>query len=236
LDVEGTTTPISFVSDVLFPYARAHLREFLRSHIDRRDVSAAVGLLSEEWRRDAAIPGRRPQQWRDDTMVSMVASATAYLEWLMEVDRKSPGLKLIQGYVWEGGFHAGVLRGAVFPDVAPALKRWRAEHIEVAIFSSGSVLAQKLLFSTTQDGDLTPLIDAYFDTATGPKTAPDSYTRISEAMRQRPERLLFVSDAEDEIVAARTAGCQALLSVRPGNRAQAAVEGVERIDSLAEIA
>jgi enolase-phosphatase E1 len=213
LDIEGTTTPIAFVSDVLFPFARAHLREYLRANADREPVRQAMAWLREEWDRDRALDDK-PPEWPGRA----AAWAPAYVEWLMDRDRKSPALKLLQGLIWQRGFAEGVLSGDVFADVAPAFRRWRERGVAVAIYSSGSVLAQRLLFGTTPAGDLTADISAFFDTAVGAKTSSDSYRRIADALGRPSGEMLFVSDVRRELDAAQAAGCAVLLAVRPGNR------------------
>ena len=138
----------------------------------------------------------------------------------MERDRKSTELKSLQGKIWEEGYRVGDLRGEVYPDVPPALERWRRQGIDIAIFSSGSVQAQRSLFTSTAAGDLTRFIRAYFDTTTGPKTAPDSYARIAAALERSPSEVLFLSDVGAELDAARTAGMRTALCVRtPGSAA-----------------
>jgi len=224
LDIEGTTTPIAFVYDVLFPYVRAHLRDYLRSRPDP-DV---VGSLKQERARDAALP-KSPQP--DESLEGLAG----YVEWLMDRDRKSPGLKALQGLVWERGYRDGSLKGVVFPDVARALVRWRHAGIKTAIYSSGSVLAQRLLFGTTAFGDLTPMLTEFFDTSSGGKTFEDSYRRIAAGLGCSPPEMLFVSDVVTEIDAARNAGCQVILCVRPGNAPQQ-VSGEQRfVHSFDEI-
>jgi len=223
LDIEGTTTPIAFVQDALFPFARRHLREYLREHGGSPEVRDVIRRLREEWAGDAA-----PPPWSDE-------SVAAYVEWLMDRDRKSPGLKLLQGYIWEDGYRSGALRGEVYADVGPAIERWRASGIVVAIYSSGSGLAQRLLFAHTPEGDLTPLLDRFFDAEIGAKTSPDSYRRIAAALQCPAPRLLFVSDARQELDAAHQAGCEVLLCARPGNPAQSAPPGLDLIHGFDEI-
>jgi enolase-phosphatase E1 len=138
----------------------------------------------------------------------------SYVHWLMDQDRKSTGLKSLQGKIWDEGYRAGELRGEVYPDVPPALDRWRRQGVDVAIFSSGSIQAQRSLFASTRAGDLTGFIRAYFDTTTGPKTAPDSYARIAAALERPPSEVLFISDIGAELDAARTAGIRTALCVR----------------------
>jgi enolase-phosphatase E1 len=132
----------------------------------------------------------------------------------MDQDRKSTGLKSLQGKIWEEGYRSGELRGEVYPDVLPALERWRAQGIDIAIFSSGSVQAQRSLFRNSIAGDLTRFIKAYFDTTTGPKREPESYTRIAAALERSPSEVLFVSDIAAELDAAQAAGMQTALCVR----------------------
>ena len=162
-------------------------------------------------------------------------SAAAYLFWLMDRDRKSPTLKRIQGEIWETGFRSGALRGEVFPDVAPAFERWRGSAVDIAIYSSGSVLAQRLIFGASTAGDLTPFISGFFDTAVGPKRSPESYRRIAGATRRSPAQILFVSDVAEELDAASAVGCQILLAVRPGNQPVEGPESLDEISSFDEI-
>ena len=217
LDIEGTTTPIAFVYDVLFPFARKALRSYLREHLDMPDLREPLRQLLEEWTHDmehGAPPPARP----DAPLDQRVDSVAAYAEWLMDRDRKAIGLKALQGRIWADGYDAGVLHGDVFPDVPAAFDRWSAAGIRLAIFSSGSVLAQPMLFRTTTFGDLTRCISAFFDTSVGPKISPDSYRGIATALHCLPDHILFVSDTAAELAAARAAGCAVLMCRRPGNR------------------
>jgi len=213
LDVEGTTTAVSFVYDVLFPHARAHLREFLEASPNEPATRDDLAALRAE-RQAEKEPGA--PEWRGGGQAATLASASAYAEWLMDRDRKSTALKSLQGRIWKGGYRSGALKSHVYPDVRPALERWRAQRRSVAIFSSGSVLAQRLLFEHTVEGDLTPLIHSYFDTTTGPKGAANSYRRIAEALRVAPAAVWFVSDVAAELDAARAAGMVTALCVRDG--------------------
>ena len=213
LDIEGTTTPIAFVHDVLFSYARERLYEYLKAHRTESELQGLLATLRVEWQEDARTK-QEPPPWA----LADIPAAARYLEWLMDRDRKSPALKRLQGEIWAAGFRDGTLKGEVFADVPPAVKRWRAAGLDVAIYSSGSVFAQKMLFGTTEYGDLTRLMTGFFDTAVGPKVASDSYHRIASSIGCRPAGILFLSDAPMELDAARRAGCQALLTIRPGNR------------------
>lgn len=229
LDIEGTTTPIAFVHDVLFQYARARLNAYLRAHAGEDELRGVVATLRVEWLEDAKAK-LEPPAWA----LADLPAAARYLEWLMDRDRKSPGLKRLQGEIWRAGYRDGTLKGEVFDDVPAALKRWKAAGLDVAIYSSGSVAAQKMLFGTTAYGDLTPLLTGFFDTAVGPKIATDSYCRISSALGCETTRLLFLSDAPTELDAARSAGCRTLLAVRPGN-APASAAPEHTIHSFDEI-
>src|SRR5205823_5327731 len=140
LDIEGTTTPMAFVYDVLFPYARERLAAYLRAHASEDELRDVLATLRVEWQEDAR-QGEQPPDWE----MADVPGAARYLEWLMKRDRKSPSLKRIQGDIWKAGFDTGELRGDIFPDVAPAFARWKASGIDIAIYSSGSVLAQRLI-------------------------------------------------------------------------------------------
>ena len=155
-----------------------------------------------------------PPPWADDSPSAELASAAAYGAWLINRDSKCSGLKSLQGKIWQEGYRTGDLQGEVYPDVPPALARWSRQGKTICIFSSGSVLAQKLLFGSTAAGDLTGFLRAYFDTTTGPKNAPGSYLRIAETLALEAQNVLFVSDIEKELDAARQAGMQTMLCVR----------------------
>ncbi|HEX5069502.1 MAG TPA: acireductone synthase [Vicinamibacterales bacterium] len=232
LDIEGTTTPIGFVHARLFSYARERLNRYLDEHWSDAAVQEAVRSLASEraGERDATAPG-----WDDTSPDALRSSVRAYAHWLMDRDRKSPGLKLLQGVIWEEGYQAGALRGEVFDDVPPAIARWRAQGLLVAIYSSGSELAQRRLFESTAAGDMTPSMAGFFDTRVGPKMQPDSYRRIAAALGVPASAILFVSDVTAELAAARAAGCDTRLCVRPGNATQPDASKFSAIGSLAEI-
>lgn len=216
LDIEGTTTPIAFVFEVLFPYARQHLREHLERHAGAAGYPALFDRLRAEHIADQSA-GESPPLWIPEPSREQLASVARYVEWLMDRDRKSTGLKELQGLIWEEGYHRGELASQVFPDVPPAFERWVAQGRKVAIFSSGSVRAQQLLFRHSPAGDLTKFLSHFFDTTTGAKLDPDSYRRIGAALSVPPQEVLFVSDVTGELDAARAAGMQTRLAVRPGN-------------------
>jgi enolase-phosphatase E1 len=213
LDIEGTTTPIDFVFRTLFPFARQRLEKFLLEHGSAPGIREDVDALRMQHRADAAEQFN-PPRWVDDSPGAELASAAAYCAWLIDRDSKCSALKSLQGKIWQEGYRTGDLRGEVFPDVPPALARWSRQGKIICIFSSGSVLAQKLLFGSTAAGDLTGFLRAHFDTTTGPKNAPGSYLRIAEALAVEAQNVLFISDIEKELDAARDAGMQTMLCVR----------------------
>jgi enolase-phosphatase E1 len=206
LDIEGTTTPIAFVHDRLFSYAKANVRAFLdQVSLADSHIASILNGLREEYARDLE-QGETLPPWSDDTADSIRHAASSYACWLMERDRKSGPLKALQGLIWERGYTSGVLRGQVYPDVSSALRLWTEAGIVIGIFSSGSVLAQKLLFTHSNAGDLTPFLTWHFDTAVGPKRDPESYRRIAAQMGMAPADILFMSDTPEELDAALAAG------------------------------
>lgn len=234
LDIEGTTTPIAFVHDVLFPFARLHLSEWCRAFQRSPEFDEVVQRLATEQRADRSH-GETIPEWRTDDARQVLASVEAYALWLMDRNRKSPGLKLLQGLIWEQGYQAGALRGQVYADVPGAIRHWCATGRIVAIYSSGSALAQRRLFESTAYGDLTPLLAGFFDTSAGSKLSAASYARITASLGVTPAETLFVSDVTAELHAAREAGCQVVLSVRPGNGLQSDAHLFPSISSLADI-
>jgi enolase-phosphatase E1 len=229
LDIEGTTTPISFVHEVLFPFARARVRDYLSANTT--ETEAEIAALEREHAADVASH-LDPPMLVDGS--NKPESIVAYVQWLIDCDRKSTTLKSIQGKIWSAGYADGSLKAPLFPDVAPAFARWHAANLKISIFSSGSTLAQKLLFAHTETGDLTHLIDQYFDTTTGPKTEIKSYQNIASALSRSEREILFISDVVAELDAANAAGMQTLLCVRPGNSLQPAEDHLP-IRSFGEI-
>ena len=213
LDIEGTTTPIDFVLKTLFPFASARAAGFLRRRSNDPEIKQLIAELRSTW--SGAASSGAPV-WIESTPEEKLASAAAYVRWLIGRDSKITPLKTLQGKIWEEGFRSGDLKGEVYPDVAPAFIRWREQGRRIAIFSSGSVLAQKLLFANSTAGDLSPSLEAYFDTTTGPKREASSYQRIAAALELAAQQLLFVSDVEAELDAARTAHLHIAHSLRPG--------------------
>jgi enolase-phosphatase E1 len=232
LDIEGTVTPISFVHDLLFPFARAHVRDYLTRHLTTAEVQEDIAALAREHALDHA-KGEQPPKTREGDW--SIEAAGAYVSWLIDRDRKSPALKSLQGKIWEQGYRDGTLKAPLFDDVVPNLRRLRRQGIRIAIFSSGSVLAQKLLFEHTDTGDHTDLVDQYFDTAVGSKVRAASYSEIARRLELLAPEVIFVSDVTDELKAARETGMQTLLFVRPGNQPQSASNQFQVSHSFSEI-
>ena len=189
-DIEGTTSSISFVRDVLFPYARKRLPAFVETHGDRPEV--------QHWLHEAAREAGLVEASRQEIIELL-------LQWI-DQDRKSTALKALQGMIWKDGYEAGSYRAHIYPEVAARLRHWRAEGLRLYVYSSGSVPAQQLFFRHSEAGDLTPLFAGYFDTETGPKRETGSYRRIAEAIDEQPRHLLFLSDIVEELDAAQAAG------------------------------
>jgi enolase-phosphatase E1 len=200
-DIEGTTSAISFVRDVLFPYADEHLDAYVAAH--RSDPVVVEAM------REAAIEAG------DEVMGD--AEVLAHLHaWIAE-DRKTTPLKTLQGLIWHIGYENGDLLGHVYPDVPPVLRAWDEAGIELYVYSSGSIVAQKVLFGHTFAGDLTALFSDYFDTTTGPKREASSYAEIVADTGFHPGEMLFLSDTEEELDAARAAGLQTARLLRPAD-------------------
>lgn len=198
-DIEGTTSSIAFVKDVLFPYSRERLPAFVTAHADQPDVRRC--LL--ETAREAGIP--------DGDVPAITATL---LHWIDE-DRKASPLKTLQGMLWQEGYERGVYRAHLYPEVAAKLKEWKARGLKLYVYSSGSVQAQKLFFGYSEAGDLSPLFDGFYDTAIGGKRERGSYERIAQAVGIAPPRILFLSDIEAELDAACAAGMQTTQLCRP---------------------
>jgi enolase-phosphatase E1 len=200
LDIEGTVTDKRFVTETLFPFAREALGEFLAAHAREPEIASAIALM----RQKLARPGS-----------SVPEIAQALVQWIDE-DRKEEPLKTLQGLIWRQGYEAGTLVSHLYPDVKPAFERWRKAGLTLAIFSSGSIAAQKLLFAHTVAGDLTPGLAAYFDLSTGPKHEAASYARIAKALDLQPAEIRFYTDAPKEVAAALEAGLEAVLVEHDG--------------------
>jgi enolase-phosphatase E1 len=202
MDIEGTTTAVSFVFDVLFPY----FRENIQSIAARAEEPEIAAILQQVQDLALAETGESLDQ----------AGAIAQLhQWSVE-DRKVAPLKAMQGFLWEEGYKKGDFRGHVYPDVLPKLQQWQAQGLKLGIYSSGSVKAQKLLFGYSDYGDLTGYFDYFFDLKVGGKREVQSYQAIAQITNITPSEILFLSDIPAELAAAAQAGYQAIQLVRPG--------------------
>ena len=197
-DIEGTTSDIRFVHNVLFPYARQHLAAFIRENQDNAEVAAALNAV----RIEAELPE------------ADLATITEILFSFMDHDRKSTGLKALQGMIWRAGYVNGSFTGHLYPDVLPALKAWQQQGIKLYVYSSGSVAAQKLLFGYSDEGDITGLFSGYFDTHVGAKREVNAYHTIAAEIGLPADQLLFLSDIYQELDAAAEAGWQTLQLIR----------------------
>ena len=218
LDIEGTTCPVSFVADVLFPYAAQQLSSFVQSNAAEPTVQSLLADVLQAWQSDEDTDARSLlQQAHEQQQITTLAASTAYLQLLIKQDRKLAPLKDLQGLIWRGGYAAGELIAPLYPDVAEALKAWHREGVVLGVYSSGSVEAQKLLYGHCDAGDLTNLFSHWFDTRIGNKQQPMSYQTIAKEMGCHTDKILFVSDAMAECKAAENAGLQVLFSKRIGN-------------------
>ncbi|WHZ19070.1 MAG: 2,3-diketo-5-methylthiopentyl-1-phosphate enolase-phosphatase [Rhodanobacteraceae bacterium] len=201
-DIEGTTSSIAFVKDVLFPYAREHLPRFVETHRDDPDVTRWLDATA----REAGIEDPHSKRVVD-----------TLLRWIDE-DRKATPLKALQGMIWKAGYEARDYLAHVYPEVPRKLHTWKAQGLSLYVYSSGSVTAQKLFFAHTNAGDLTPCFDGWFDTGIGGKRERGSYLRIAETIDLPPPAIVFLSDVAEELDAARGAGMQTIQVCRPPGR------------------
>jgi len=215
-DIEGTTSSISFVKEVLFPYAAAHMASFLHERWDEPAVQEQIRALAADTGEDVATA--------DD-------ADRILQQWIRE-DRKATPLKALQGMIWKAGYQSGAYTAHLYPDTAPALQRWHDAGLPLYVYSSGSIAAQKLFFGYSDAGDLTPLFSGYFDTTTGMKQETDSYRKIAQAIGVPASEIVFLSDIEGELNAAREAGFLTVLLDRDG---KAPASSHQCVKSVADI-
>ncbi len=215
-DIEGTTSDIRFVHNVLFPWARQHLAQYLRTHMADPAVAAAL----DELRQEIAQPQAETAQLID------------VLYRFMDEDRKSTALKALQGMIWRSGYLNGDFTGHLYPDVLPALKKWHEQGISLYVYSSGSVAAQKLLFGYSDQGDITALFSGYFDTHVGAKREVSAYQNIARQINLPASALLFLSDIRQELDAAQQAGWQTLQLIRGEADNESVHRQVNRFDQI----
>ena len=231
LDIEGTTSSISFVYDVMFPFARRELDEYLCANWNSPELNDVCDLIARDagresfaaWCADETDEGKRRQLVREK-----VAR-------LMDADAKVTGLKQLQGLIWRSGFEGGQMQAHVYNDVLPAIQAWNDAGGDVRIYSSGSIAAQKLFFGHTVFGDMRHLFRGHYDTTTGSKKEAASYRAIANDFGLPPSEILFLSDVPSELDAARGAGLQTGLCERPGNAEVPADHGHPEFTSFEQI-
>jgi enolase-phosphatase E1 len=215
-DIEGTTTPISFVHDVLFPYSKEKISDYiLNGKLDPK----IVGEIISENRADIKAGLFSAMILGSDHIVNLHVLAS-YLQYLIRVDRKSKPLKEIQGHIWKVGYEKGELQSVLFADVPDFLVRLEERKIRIAIYSSGSVEAQKCIFKHSNFGDISKYISFYFDTNVGGKREQNSYSEIARQIGITPEQILFFTDTKEEADACSSVGISAIILNRPGNNEQ----------------
>ena len=216
LDIEGTTCPVDFVAGTLFPYAKRHLKQMLARENNDPRIAKTIQEAINEWHEDSD-PTCKQMLANTKGASPSNAEVAEYLQHLIKSDRKSTALKELQGMIWKQGYESGELRTPLFEDVLPRLDAWKDNGIMLAVYSSGSVQAQKLLYMHTDQGDISDRFSHWFDTRTGPKLKPDSYTSICQLIKAKEESVLFISDHPGECDAAHSAGLQTKFCLRTGN-------------------
>ena len=217
LDIEGTTCPVSFVSDVLFPFAKQELSPYIKQHWNKSPHNKPIQAAKKEWLDDQSPESMRLKQQVVQGGTEEIDGLIMYLKHLISRDRKSTALKDLQGKIWEYGYGNGELKSQLFPETAESLNQWHEQGLTLSVYSSGSIQAQKLLYRHSSNGDLEDLFSHWFDTHTGPKKCAESYTTIAQHLHSSPDKIWFVSDNGAECDAARTAGMNTLFSLREGN-------------------
>ncbi|XP_047311448.1 probable bifunctional methylthioribulose-1-phosphate dehydratase/enolase-phosphatase E1 1 isoform X2 [Impatiens glandulifera] len=238
LDIEGTTTPISFVMEVLFPYARENVGRHLGITYHTDETKDDIKLLRSQVEDDLKqqIAGALPIPSDNANKEEIISSLVANVEAMIKADRKITALKELQGRIWRTGFQNNEIEAVVFADVPPALEKWHASGIKVYIYSSGSRLAQRLIFGNTNYGDLRKHLCGFFDTTVGNKKETRSYFEIVESLGvDKPNEVLFITDVYQEAIAAKNAGLEVIISLRPGNGALPDNHGFRTITSFSEI-
>lgn len=231
LDIEGTTTSLRFIKDVLFPYIKQNLARYLRDRWHTDEVVATLARLIRQEERDLRDGLQPPRIWKvteTGELTKIIDSIVGNVVWQMDSKRHNTALKQLQILVWVYGYENNELKGHVYEDVGSAFRRWRSMGIRLFVYSTGMAMAQQLLFSNSSQGNLLNLIENYFDVLTGPKTNPSSFKKIAlQYMNISPNQLLFITDTVDEARAAREAGCQVVLVQRSDNKRLVASQTLE---------
>lgn len=228
LDIEGTTSSVAYVFQVLFPFAKKHLHEYLERNWNDPSLQAALQQLV----RDVGLPVSTNG---DNLSIEHLPLFESTALDLMERDVKATGVKEMQGLIWTEGYASGELKSHVYPDVVEALEQWKNQGIDIRIFSSGSIHAQKVFFEHTEYGDLLPYFSGHYDTTYGQKREVESYHNICKAIGFKPDEITFLSDVGQELDAAKAAGIFTVLVVRPGNAPVVAEKEHATIESFSEI-
>lgn len=234
LDIEGTTCPVSFVSQTLYPYAQKKLAKTINTPNPKTTILNAIQDVIAEWKEDTDKTSKELLIQTKSQTSPGNKEVIRYLDYLIQCDRKSTALKELQGIIWEQGYANGELQSPLFEDVIPAIDHWKKQGLLVAVYSSGSIKAQQLLYSNTQSGDISDRFSKWFDTRTGSKLDASSYTKISEAFKLEPQSIIFVSDHPGECDAAQASGMQTRFCLREGNPHRKC-DGHPAINSLSEI-
>lgn len=232
LDIEGTTSSISFVHDEMFPFARRNLPAYLEQHWGSPRLEQALDLLAQDREYQDRV------DWLGDRSIDPTAQRNLVIQsvnQMMDKDLKATGLKQLQGDIWKEGFDHGQLVAHVWPEVAATLRQWKAEGFDLRIYSSGSVAAQKMFFGHTIDGDLLPLFSGHYDTKIGGKKEATSYQAIVSDWGLPADQILFISDVVAELEAAAQAGLHSCLSVRPGNAEVPPEHGFQTITDFGQL-
>ncbi|XP_071079299.1 enolase-phosphatase E1-like [Haliotis cracherodii] len=220
VDIEGTTTPISFVKDTLFPYITDNLDTYLKKHYDdtetQKDITALRTLAAKD--KSDSVDGVVEIPDGSSDKEDILKAVSENVRWQMSKDRKSTELKQLQGHMWQEGYQSGAFKGEVFDDVPAVIQQLSEEGIKLYVYSSGSVEAQKLLFANTSEGDLVELFTDFFDTTIGSKTASSSYKTLVTKVGCENDEILFLTDTPEEAKAANQAGMRSTLVIRPGNQ------------------
>ena len=232
LDIEGTTSSIDFVYDVMFPYARANFSDYLRANFETEAVQSALPILAKDLGLESVDAMLAGCDLSDTEACPDVVHRA--LIGLMDDDVKSTGLKKLQGLVWQSGFQSGEMVAHLYDDVAPAISAWKQSGIDVRIYSSGSIHAQKLFFGHSVAGDLLPHFSGHYDTTIGHKREPASYQAIADDWMPA-DKIVFISDVAEELDAAMAVGMRAILSVRPGNKPVDNAADYCAVESFAEV-
>lgn len=230
LDIEGTTSSISFVYDVMYPFVRKNVSQYLADHWDDPAVQKSVAMLAKDLKKESA------DIWLGqlDVNEKQTEVVAGVLE-LMDADVKATGLRQLQGLIWKDGFRSGQMVAHLFDDVADSIDRWHQSGADVRIYSSGSIQTQQLFFSHTVAGNLLDKIGGHYDNTTGPKREAASYFKIAQEFNCEPSEILFISDIVAELEAAKEANLQTALSARPGNKPVDPDHGFAVINSFAQI-